>query len=765
MIKTIYYFLLAASCCFLVILRTEAGGSETENSELNTTYLTNPANNCTTANISQKCLAKSVANATAYTFQFCVLQDFSSNVLTFDSNTNSTAVSGLNYATKYFARVKTNVNESFGTVTSFITKSSEQYAFVSKPGSGTIGNDAAQLKVTANSVYGAKRYTIELNTSQDFSGVSFIVTSMLDYQRTLVLRGLAYSTKYYARVKTDISDVYGKVTSFTTRAEQFSFVSEPGNNSNDNNYSIMKVVVAPVHQAKRYMIELSASPDFSNAIIKNESLTDLQRTFVFQKLKPKTTYYARAKTDVSTDYGKIITFTTRESLKKHRLWGVTTSGGVNGAGTVFSFSLDSLTFIKHHENTSTEYLHGSLTPAPDGTFFGMGIQYSTGDAGEIYKIDNRGNYSVVYNNGGIHFGGLMLASNNQLYVVDDWINSFRGGIRKLNPDGSDLDVATSIFHKFRSDSDGKNPIAPVVELDKYLYGMAPSGGLYKKGVIYKKKIDGSFFQVLHHFNGATGASPQGSLIAGIDGYLYGLTFSGGINNYGTIFKIKSDGSDFTKLFDFNGTSGKYPFGDLVESGNFFYGMTSEGGTYDNGIVFKISPTGVFTKLFDFAGADGAIPLGSLSVDDAGAFYGMTANGGVNDLGVIFKIKNDGTGFTKLYDFSTGGGNPDGSPVIVEDTFGSDNAARMLTSIEQSIQPAYEDQTTRFYPNPFVNTMTVEVASVEETFSVTLTDLSGRVVLEEKANHIVQIGGGLAQGVYIAKVTSGNRIIQQRVMKR
>jgi uncharacterized repeat protein (TIGR03803 family) len=758
--KTIYAFLLTASYCSLLILRTEAAGCKERDIETISTYLTYPANNSISVNINHTCTARSIANATNYTFQFSIPKDFSTNVLTYNSSSNSVAVSGLKFATKYYARVKSNLNSSYGLVTTFTTKASEQYAFVSKPINGSSGNDAVELKVTANLVLGAKRYTIELNTLADFSDSTLVAVSSIDNQRTLVFTNLKYATKYYARVKTDLSDAYGKVTSFTTRAEQFSVVSEPSANATNADYNVIKIEVAPVHQAKRYVVEVSANASFAS-VLTNKSLTDHQRVFAFKNLKPNTTYYARSKSNASTDYGQVTQFTTRATSSKRRMWGVTTSGGTNGVGTVFSFSLDSLTFTKHHDNTSTEYLHGSLTPAPGGNFFGMGIQYSTGDAGEIYKIDANGNYTVVYNNGGIHFGSLMLASDNNLYVIDDWLNAFRGGIRKVDTEGNSQDVLASIFHRFRSDNDGKNPIAAPLEVGEHLYGMAPGGGLYKRGVIYKKTFNGAGFEVIYHFNGINGGNPQGSLTLGADGYLYGLTFSGGINNQGTVFKIKPDGSGFKKLLDFNGSNGRYPFGDLVLAGNFFYGMTSEGGSTDNGIVFKISADGAFTKLLDFNGSNGAIPLGNVTVD-AGVLYGMTANGGSNDLGVIFRINSNGTGYTKLYDFSTGGGNPDGSIVVVDDTFGSNSNARMIATTTQFT----DENEAHAYPNPFVNTITVEMPSANgEKFNVTLTDLSGRVVHQEEANHSLQFGQNLEEGTYIMKVTQGKRVIQQRVVKR
>jgi uncharacterized repeat protein (TIGR03803 family) len=752
MIKTIYVSLLTASCCFF--LRTGAAGEE-RRTETTSTYLTSPANESTSVNINSTCVAKLVANATKYTFQFSLPMDFSSDVLTYTSETNSVLITGLKYSTTYYARVKSNLT-SYGIVTSFTTKSAVDYTFVSKPANGSVGSDAVELKVTANFVTGASRYTIELSTTSDFSDSLLVRTSTQDNQRTLIFHGLKYATRYYARVKTNLSDDYGKVTSFTTRAEQFASVKEPGDDASAQDYSVIKVELVPVYQAKRYVVELSTQPDFSNAL-RLSSLTDHQYAFVYENLHPSTTYYARATSNVSTAYGPTTKFTTHAASAKRRLWGVTTGGGTAGAGTVFSFSLDSLTFTKHHDNVSTEYLHGSLTQGPSGFLYGMGIQYSTGDGGEVYRLNPQGNYSALYS-GGIHFGSLMLASDNHLYVIDDWLNAFRGGIRRLSTDGSDQDVLASIIQKFRSDNDGLNPIAAPIEAGEYLIGMAPHGGLNKKGVIYKRKFDGGF-EVIHHFNGTDGASPQGRLTAGADGYLYGMTFAGGVSNQGTVFRIKPDGSNFKKLLDFSGGNGRYPFGDLIQVGNFFYGMTSEGGNADDGIIFKIGGDGSFSKIFDFTGSNGSIPMGNLTLDN-GVLYGMTANGGLNDLGVIFKVNTNGSGYAKLYDFTaSGGSNPDGSALIIDDTF--DNSARIASTVSNQIKPV-----ASFYPNPFSSSMTIEMSSSEnENFSVTLTDLSGRVVHQQQGNHAVQIGENLQQGTYIMKIVRGHDVMQQRVVKR
>jgi gliding motility-associated-like protein len=209
------------------------------------------------------------------------------------------------------------------------------------------------------------------------------------------------------------------------------------------------------------------------------------------------------------------------------------------------------------------------------------------------------------------------------------------------------------LHDFSGSPDGFYPqnTTPVSD-GTFLYGMTSNGGVNGSGIIFKIRHDGTGYTKIFDFNNlVTGANPDGSLIS--DGtFLYGMTKSGGANNYGTIFKIRPDGTGFTVLLNFNGAgNGQQPYGDLIYDGTFLYGMTFVGGVNNSGVIFKIRTDGTgYMKLYDFAtGANGRLPRGNL-LHDGTFLYGMTSFGGANNLGVIFKIRPDGTSYTKLLDF-------------------------------------------------------------------------------------------------------------------
>ena len=205
---------------------------------------------------------------------------------------------------------------------------------------------------------------------------------------------------------------------------------------------------------------------------------------------------------------------------------------------------------------------------------------------------------------------------------------------------------------FANPSDGNLPSGDLFYDGSQLYGMTCCGGANFLGDIFKINTDGTGFVKLFDFDGSiSGSLPKGSLIS--DGlFLYGMTSTGGSSDLGVIFKIKSDGTGFTKLLDFDGLNyGSNPKGSLIYDGTFLYGVTQGGGFCGGGVVFKVMTDGSgFSDISCGFYYDGANPTGSLILD--GAFlYGMSEHGGgINDYGNIFKLKIDGTTGSTILDF-------------------------------------------------------------------------------------------------------------------
>ena len=269
--------------------------------------------------------------------------------------------------------------------------------------------------------------------------------------------------------------------------------------------------------------------------------------------------------------------------------------------------------------------------------------------GVIFKIntDGTGFTRLLDFNGsgnGAYPLGSVLVSGTVIYGM-----TFNGGLNdygvvfRINTDGTG-------YYKlldFDGYNNGASPSRGFVVSGSTLFGMTTSGGIYGNGVAFRINTDGTGYFKLVDFNITNGSNPWSTLnLSGST--LYGTTIFGGINNKGVLFKMNTDGSGFSKLVDFDGTTyGAYPYYSLALSGTVLYGMTYNGGINDQGAIFKINTNGTgFTKLLDFTGLNGANPIGSFTISGSN-LYGMTAQGGSSDRGTIFKINTDGTGYFKI----------------------------------------------------------------------------------------------------------------------
>ena len=213
-------------------------------------------------------------------------------------------------------------------------------------------------------------------------------------------------------------------------------------------------------------------------------------------------------------------------------------------------------------------------------------------------------------------------------------------------------ISESVLHAF-SGSDGSGVNSTLVQAaDGDFYGTTPTGGGSGAGTVFKLTAQGGL-SLLHSFNGQSdGNMPQGGLIIGSDGNLYGTTLSGGAIGFGSVFRISTAGS-FKTLASFTLSLGNYPYAGLVQGsdGN-FYGTTYEGGTHNLGTVFRVTPGGVITTLHSFSGVpDGANPVAALVFGADGMLYGSALNQGANSqaFGTIFRISTGGA-FSVLHAF-------------------------------------------------------------------------------------------------------------------
>ena len=556
----------------------------------------------------------------------------------------------------------------------------------------------------------------------------------------------------------------GRLSPFSEQSDILSQLILPLPGSTDIDPLVVKIETKMVENALRYTVEVSADPNFSGVTKMVTSGDDYQNIFIIKDLTSATNDYARVKTDVS-GFGPVTTFTTRDPITRMRLWGMTSSGGTNNMGTVFSYSIDDNEFVKHYDNElywdGYDYieipLYGTLVPGPEGKFYGH-REYVYG--GDMFEIDSQGNVSWW---GGSYFEQAQksLASNNLIYSANN-DGMVPAVIDKFDPESRNL-LLDSRMEFFGQNS---APNAPLLErTDGYLYGVASQGGVNEGGFIFRFRLNGSDFKIIYYFADAvSGMKPNAGLIE-YNGFLYGTTTGGGQSgNHGTVFRVRPDGTGFTKIHDFDGVHGSIPRAELIVLNDIMYGTTEQGGASGNGTVFKIKPDGTgYSVLHSFNGADGAQPSRGVVHDRNGNLFGITTNGGANNMGVIYKVHSTTSAFAKLIDLSqTTGGQASGSLVIREDTYvPSSSLAREAehTAVAFSLS---------IYPNPTTDSFGLLVNAPDGSASkIAVMDQYGETVeaYDVTAGEMMQIGGALQKGVYILKVSDGKGTMMRRLVKK
>ena len=320
-----------------------------------------------------------------------------------------------------------------------------------------------------------------------------------------------------------------------------------------------------------------------------------------------------------------------------------------------------------------------LTPAANGT----GTLYGTTSRGGSYRTNGYGGgvaYALTPPAGG--------KGNPTLTVL----HAFTGGSDGIFPGNGKLLL---LGGKLFGTTDGQASIGNCgrVNCDTVYELSAPASG----------KTNWTYSLVYRFQGGSDGEEPQGGLIAGPGGVVYGTTASGGnsgcqssftngegTTGCGTIFKLTppATGTVWTKnvlhLFS-GGADGGLPLASLTadpSGSGVIYGTASTGGgsscsfgANNCGVVFSLTPPAkgktawTETVLHSFTGgADGVAPVGAL-IARGGVLYGTAMAGGygcnIYGCGTVFSLTPPAAGktawsFKALYAFK--GGADGGAPM-------------------------------------------------------------------------------------------------------
>ncbi len=319
-------------------------------------------------------------------------------------------------------------------------------------------------------------------------------------------------------------------------------------------------------------------------------------------------------------------------------------------------------------NGTTEYSPSSgVTLATDGNFYGVVYGGSLG-LGVLYRITPTGEYTVVYNFQGLADSSNpqyppVQASDGSLYgVTQGMYTPGTETVYKFSAAGS----VNTIFTLAADGSQGSFWSGSMIQgADSNLYATTYYGGTYGCGTILKLTTTGELLKQYNFRCNQFGAYPMGPLLQASDGNFYGTTNEGGINlkncpeGCGTFFRMTQTG-EVTVLAKFGlgpNLYGELPNGGLVEGtdGN-LYGTTRSGayGVYW-GSIYQITTSGVATDLvfFRYSDREGWGPSASLMQHTNGKFYSTNFRGGVHQEGTIYSL-DMGLGAFITFVLPTGG---------------------------------------------------------------------------------------------------------------
>ena len=207
----------------------------------------------------------------------------------------------------------------------------------------------------------------------------------------------------------------------------------------------------------------------------------------------------------------------------------------------------------------------------------------------------------------------------------------------------------------------------------------------------------------------SGTEPDGQLFIDSNGDLLGATVHGGANGIGTTYEIVKTAGGFatTPTFLADIPSGLntlvgVPNLSADASGDLF-GLMFSGGANQLGTIVEFPSLAVRPiTLANFSGDAGASnPGGRLLVDASGNLFGTTVSGGANGAGTVFELKKTGATYattpTVLTSFGSGI-TPSGSGNLVEDAAG--DLFGTTTSSVFEVKKTGATYAAPVYPRPF-----------------------------------------------------------------
>jgi uncharacterized repeat protein (TIGR03803 family) len=199
-----------------------------------------------------------------------------------------------------------------------------------------------------------------------------------------------------------------------------------------------------------------------------------------------------------------------------KLYGMTTSGGLYSSGVIYSYDIASGLYTDEYDfdGATGSNPKGSLIEITDGTVFGVTSSGGANGAGVLFSFTPSEDvftklvdFSAA--DGSIPQGTLMQASDGLLYGLTSG-----GGVN-----GSGVlfsyNMSSHVYtnHYNFNMADGSMPLGSLLQFGNKLCGTTSAGGTSGVGVMFNFELSNGAYTKVLDFNNSNGANPTGGLIA------------------------------------------------------------------------------------------------------------------------------------------------------------------------------------------------------------------------------------------------------------
>ncbi len=377
-----------------------------------------------------------------------------------------------------------------------------------------------------------------------------------------------------------------------------------------------------------------------------------------------TLYSFQGQPDGASPRGRVSVYHLCTDVCTTMIFGNTSAGGTNNAGTIYSLYSPNLTRREGFYGTvRLSYTPSSTGSDPTGAvvshsyygpIFGTASKGGAHRKGTVVELPGHKGINAVRSFDG-HDGASPtgLATYNGYYPY--YTATFAGGLHNL---GAIVLIRVAhnklgrpeALYSFSGTSDGEHPNSQIGGAFGGPFYGTTAGSKTVPPTVYEF-VPGNGLTTLYTFaTSEIGTTPTGVIPIGNSSSkkisLIGTTLSGGSSGYGTLYELKPQGSAYTMvtLHIFTGGTGDgaYPYGPpIYTAGGSLYVVTANGGSKGCGTIFSFDLTsGAYGLFHSFkCGKDGAHPEAPLTPDLTydNLIYGTTSAGGTANRGVVFSF--------------------------------------------------------------------------------------------------------------------------------